>query len=109
MNYESIGSRIRLYRKNQGLTVDELTKASDISRYSIMRYENNQVTCTQGTCKKIAFGLKIDHLIVDDYLNFISSDYGQAIRLLRKQLSLNQTQFAKLLETTKKKRLFARD
>lgn len=56
---ETLGERIKKYRKRAGLTQDELAQATELSKMSIRRYENNERVPSVNTVSLIAFALKI--------------------------------------------------
>lgn len=99
----TIGSRIKYYRLINNLTQEELATKSDLDRTTIIRYENDLVEHSIDILDKIAAVLKIiPSIIYDDYLQFISGNYGSKIRNLRMNLGLNQKELGKILNVHKK-------
>ncbi|NLY47239.1 MAG: helix-turn-helix domain-containing protein [Tissierella sp.] len=85
------------------MTQDELATKTELDRSTIIRYENNQVEHSIGIINSIAAALNIfPSIIYDDYLLFLSSDYGGVIKRTREKLKLTQKNFASLLNVHKK-------
>ena len=69
----------------------------------MIRYENNQVPQTLKACNAIGKALHIQPvLLFDDYLKFISSDYGTKIKQTRQKAGLSQREFGSMVGVTKK-------
>lgn len=99
----TIGGRIRYYRIANNLSQEDVATKADIDACTIKRYENNQVLHSLETCNKIADAIGVNPLLIyDEYLIFISSDYGKLIRSTRKNLNLTQSQFSTLMGVHRK-------
>jgi len=99
----TIGSRIRYYRLLNNLTQEQLAIKSGLDRATIIRYENNQVDPSIDILNQIAAVLGIiPSIIYDDYLKFINSNYGRAIKKIRMKLKLSQKSLGKLLGVHRK-------
>lgn len=99
----TIGSRIKYYRLLNNLTQEELADESGLDRATIIRYENNLVEHSIDIIDMISVALKLKpSIIYDDYLNFISGNYGSKIRNLRMSLSLSQKELGEILGVHKK-------
>ncbi|MCQ4921576.1 helix-turn-helix domain-containing protein [Tissierella carlieri] len=99
----TIGSRIKYYRLLNNLTQEQLAIKSNVDRCTINRYENNLVDYSLDIVNEIAIALEIiPSLIYDDYLNFISSNYGDEIQYMRRSLKLTQEEFGDILGVHKK-------
>ena len=90
---ETLGERIKKYRKQAGLTQEELAQATKLSKMSIRRYENNDRVPSVNTVSLIAFALKIPitaiigqdkdkwpdyhlrHFTPEQFVNFIDRDH----------------------------------
>lgn len=99
----TIGSRIKYYRLLNNLTQEELAAKSGLDRVTIIRYENNQVDHSVDILNQIAAVLGIiPSIIYDDYLKFISSDYGRKIKHMRMRLGISQKHLGNLLGVHRK-------
>ncbi|MGI6007307.1 MAG: helix-turn-helix domain-containing protein, partial [Ruminococcus sp.] len=69
--HETLGEKIKYYRKERGYTQDKLANLSGISKMSIRRYERNERYPTFDAMQKIASALKVSpiKLLGDEYLN----------------------------------------
>lgn len=65
-------SRIREIRDKRGLTLDDLTNMSGVSRTQIYRAENEQVNLSSESLKRIAKALRVSM----DYLSGLSDVTG---------------------------------
>lgn len=96
----SVGSRIKYYRLLNNLTQEDLSILSGLDRCTINRYENALVSHSLDLINKVSIALKINPLIIyDDYLEFISNDFGSKIKHIRKELT--QQEFSKILNVHK--------
>ena len=94
----TIGSRIKYYRLLNNFTQEELADKSGLDRTTIIRYENDLVNHSIDIVDKICKVFEIEPFtIYDDYLKFISDDYGSKIRNLRMDLGLSQKELGKML------------
>ena len=99
----SIGSRIKYYRLLNNLSQEELAVKSSIDRATIIRYENNSVNHSIDIIDKISKSLKIvPSIIYDDYFKFISNNYGDKIKQIRRKLNLTQKEFGEILNVNRK-------
>lgn len=64
---EYVGSRIRLYRKTSGLTMDELARKVHKSKSSISKYESGQIAVDIATLFDIAQALDVSPNQLMDY------------------------------------------
>lgn len=64
---EYVGSRIRLYRKTSGLTMDELARKVHKSKSSISKYESGQIAVDIATLFDIAQALDVSTNQLMDY------------------------------------------
>ncbi|MDD4694391.1 MAG: helix-turn-helix domain-containing protein [Firmicutes bacterium] len=95
----SIGGRIRYYRLDKGMRQEDVALKTGFNRTTITRYENNQLLHSVESCNTIAEAIGISpNLLYDDYLQFLTSDYGTEIRTKRRKLRLTQEELAKELE-----------
>jgi transcriptional regulator with XRE-family HTH domain len=102
-DFTTIGGRIRYYRLKQGLTMDKLSIMAGLSKSLLIRYENNRVSQTLDACNSIAEVLHIEpDLLYDDYLKFITTDYGERIRLARMEAGISQIELGYKLSMTGK-------
>lgn len=64
---EHLGSRLKTFRTERNLTLEELSHASGVSISTLSKIENSQVSPSYGTLKKIADGLNVsfERLIKD--------------------------------------------
>lgn len=100
----TIGGKIRYYRESKGLLLEDLSKLSNIHLYNLQKLETNKSIPTLETCDKLAKALNIpNHLIYNEYMIFITSDYPSQIKNLRSKLKLTQAQFAKQIGTERKR------
>ena len=58
--YMSIGEELRRYRKKRNLTMEELSKLSGVSKYTISRYENEYGVMRIDVISKLAVVLGLD-------------------------------------------------
>lgn len=77
----SLGENIRKYRKNIGLTQVELAKKMGVIQSNVHRWENNLVTPSLDTIKKLA---KILNISVDGLL--FSAQDKKKLRITDKEL-----------------------
>ncbi len=99
----TIGSRIKYYRLLNNFTQEELADRSGLDRSTIIRYENNLVDHSIDILDKICKVFKIEPFtLYDDYLKFISSDYGNIIKKLRNNLGVTQKEFGEILGVHRK-------
>lgn len=99
----TIGSCIKYYRLINNLTQEELADKSGLDRATVIRYENNLVGHSIDILNKIAAVLKIKpSILYDDYLNFISGNYGNKIMNLRMNLGLTQKELGEILGVHRK-------
>jgi len=99
----TIGSRIKYYRILNNFTQEDLAIKSGLDRCTINRYENNLVNHSLDIINQISKSLKIKpSIIYDDYLEFISSNYSNRIKLLRMNLKLTQKDLANILKVHQK-------
>lgn len=62
-----VGNRIRMYRKNKGLTLQQLADYIHKSRASVSKYENGEITIDIETLYEIAQALEISLRQLTDY------------------------------------------
>jgi len=94
----SIGGRIRYYRLDKGMRQEDVALKTGFNRTTITRYENNQLLHSVESCNSIAEAIGISpSLLYDDYLQFLTSDYGTIIRTKRKGHKLTQEELAEEL------------
>lgn len=99
----TVGGRIRYYRLKQGLLQEEVADRSGIDISTIKRYESNQYEQTLNICNRIAYAIGIDpELVYDNYLKFISHDFGLAIKMFRNNNKLTQTKLCSMLCVNRK-------
>ena len=92
------GNRIKKYRLLAGLKQEELSKISGVHRTHIIKLENNMQILSLDICNKLAKALNIKpEILMNDYLKFISSNYGQAIKESRTELKLTRENLSILL------------
>lgn len=102
-DYSTVGSRIKYYRLFNKLTQEDLAIKCGLDRCTINRYENNLVDHSLDIINQISKSLKIKpSIIYDNYLEFISDDYNNKIKLLRKNLKLTQKDLANILKVHRK-------
>ncbi|WP_137134875.1 helix-turn-helix transcriptional regulator [Rhizobium sp. FKY42] len=65
---EATGTRLKTLRQRQGLTLDELAKASGVSRAMISRIERGEVSPTASLLARLceALGLSLSHFFAPD-------------------------------------------
>ena len=82
INYEILGDRIRLIRKNLDLSQEKLAEAANLTRESINRIENGSLRAKLDTIAVIAniLGIPIDYLIGNE--DDLSADSESEIRSL---------------------------
>lgn len=99
----TVGGRIRYYRLLNGLFQEDLCHGTGIDRTTIIRYENNQLIHSLDLCNKIAAAIGIEpSLLFDEYLSFISSDYGHKIKKARRISKLTQKELGQAIGVHRK-------
>ena len=94
---DTVGSKIRYYRKLNNITIGQLSQITGLHSSTILRYENNQVDQSLGVCHKLAKGLGISrYLLYDDYLKFLAYGPSRYLKKLRKTLGITQRELAKI-------------
>lgn len=65
---EATGSRLKILRQREGLTLDELAKASGVSRAMISRIERGEVSPTASLLARLceSLGLSLSHFFAPD-------------------------------------------
>jgi transcriptional regulator with XRE-family HTH domain len=102
-DFNTVGGRIKYYRLTNNLSQEEVAAKAGLDICTIIRYENNQRDHSLETCNKIAQAVGIKPgLLYDDYLNFITSDYGSKVKETRKKLKLTQQKFGKCIGVHRK-------
>lgn len=77
---------------------EDVALKTGFNRTTITRYENNQLLHSVESCNSIAEAIGISpSLLYDDYLQFLTSDYGTIIRTKRKGHKLTQEELAEEL------------
>ena len=64
---EHVGSRIRMYRKHRGMTLNELSEQINYSTSTLSKYENGLISIDIETLYKIATALDISMNLLVDY------------------------------------------
>jgi len=85
------------------LLQDDIATLTGTEVSTIKRYENNQHEQALDICNKIAHAIGIDpELIYDNYLKFLSNNFGSEIKMFRKNNKLSQAKFGSLLGVHRK-------
>jgi transcriptional regulator with XRE-family HTH domain len=96
------GDKIKACRIKAGYSKRALAERAGIDETTIFRYENNQLQHSRQILDKIAIVLNVcPNELYDDYLKFISGDYGISIKNMRTNQNLSLSNFSKLLNVAK--------
>lgn len=98
---ETLGSKIKYYRKQKGYTQDMLAEKTELSKMSIRRYETGERQPRVEQLKKIADVLEVSiSEFMEDYeTQRICKQIGKKVQNLRKSQGLTQNELAKLADT----------
>ncbi len=104
MNTDTVGSRIKFYRKQMGLTQSELAEECEITRNSIANYERGTSQPSDNIMRKISLVLGIKPILLNplyDNINKSDNEVTKAIEILFKTLPQNKRVelFEKLKQT----------
>lgn len=93
-----LGKRIKLLRKGQEITQDQLAEYLNVSRQSVCGYENDDVEPSLAVLVKIAdrFNVSLDYLLcrtTDKYNSNISADNNNKDIVLKIQELLNELKY----------------
>ncbi len=98
----SLGSQIKYYRSFKGISQEELAKAVGVSKFTVMRIENNEMLLVNlALLDKLISHLDIEDKISyeDDYIEFIKNNPAEQIRAYRKKKNITMYQLSELLNT----------
>ncbi len=98
----SLGSQIKYYRSFKGISQEELAKAVGVSKFTVMRIENNEMLLVNlELLDKLISYLDIEDRISyeDDYIEFIKNNPAEQIRAYRKKKNITMYQLSELLNT----------
>lgn len=96
---DTLGEQLQRKRIELGLLQRELADELGVSRYTIMKIENN---------RDISLDIKVDIIKKlsldpeDDYISFLCSGFGSIIRKERARLELTQSELANKLGVSRK-------
>ena len=99
----TIGEKIKYYRFINNLTQEDLAKLLNISRTTIIKYENSELSVPLNVLNKAAelFNIPSDFLY-DDYSSFLAYPCSKKIKEIRKKENLTQQKLADSLNVSKK-------
>lgn len=72
---ELIASQIRKYRKNNKMTLEDLSQATDIDETYLGRIERNEINITLNTLDKVINGLEQDYASFFSFFGSIPRDH----------------------------------
>lgn len=92
------GEYLRYYRLRNNLTTRQLAEQIGIVPATLLKYEQGITPIPYDTAVRLSERLKIDEeLLCDSFATFIASPYTEALKAIRKELKLNQREFAELV------------
>lgn len=71
---ELIASQIRIYRKHNKMTLEDLSQATDIDETYLGRIERNEINITLNTLDKVINGLEQDYASFFSFFESIPQD-----------------------------------
>ena len=100
---ESVGGKIRYYRKKKHLKQIDLAALLNLNVCTIKRLESNQSLPSESLCRKIVIVLEVSFgEICGDYNNFLNSQFRQVLKNYRKENKLTLYQIGEILSVYKK-------
>ena len=95
----TVGGRLKYYRRLKGLSQRDVYEKIGIDKSSYIHYEGMKTNLDPEMCKKICEVIGIEpELVYDDYMAFISSDYGTSIKEYREKHGMTQKEFGEILD-----------
>ena len=97
-NTENVGSNIKRFRKEQGITQKQLGEKLWVSQQTIAQFENDKAPRKLDTIKRIADALGVPVSCLIQTENRSAENVGSNIKRLRTQRGLTQSEFAALID-----------